>query len=127
MLAPLVAPDELRQVSSIAQSAQLAARFGRSREEIYAILDVWQDYWRDLLLVRTGCDGIIINVDRLAGLRERAGGYTIEQIRVFIRSIQATRAQLMLNANPQLALDVLMLDIPGKDVGGRKQPAAGVR
>jgi DNA polymerase-3 subunit delta' len=104
----------------LAQSAQLAAQFGRSREQIYGILDLWLDYWRDLLLVRIGCSDIIVNGDRLAGLEKRADGYTLEQISSYIRSIQAAKEQLMLNANPQLALDVLMLDTPGKESGGRR-------
>ena len=110
----------------LAQSAQLAAQFGRSREEVYGILDLWRDYWRDLLLVRIGCSDIIVNVDRLAELAQRVSGYTVERIRASIRSIQATGEQLMLNANPQLSLDVLMLDMPGKESGGKKQIAAGV-
>jgi hypothetical protein len=43
-----------------------------------------------------------------------ATDYTLDQIRTFIDSIRAAREQLQLNANPQIALEVLMLSIPEK-------------
>ena len=107
-----------------AHAAQMAAQFSQNRGEVYQVLDLWQDFWRDLILVKIGCSDIIINVDRLAALVEVARGYTLEQIEAFIKSIQYTAERLMQNANPQLALEVLMLDMPGKERGGAGSRAA---
>jgi DNA polymerase-3 subunit delta' len=92
--------------------AQLAGRFNQNRSTVREILDLWLDWWRDLLLVKVGCNDAMTNVDRSAQLVGMAAGYTLDQIRVFIDSIRAAGEHLQLNANPQLTLEVLMLSIP---------------
>ena len=93
-------------------AAEMAAQFSRRREPIQEVLDLWLDWWRDLLLAKVGCNEAITNVDRLATLIDSARGYTLAQIKAFINSIQATTEQLGQNANPQLVLEVLMLSMP---------------
>ena len=95
-----------------AYAAQLAAQFSQNRRSVQGILDLWLDYWRDLLLIKIGCDDAITNADMLATLVEQAKGYSLAQIRSFIDSIQAAGEQLRQNANPRLVLEVLMLSIP---------------
>ena len=95
--------------------AQLATQFNQNRGSVYGVLDLWLDYWRDLMLVKTGCHDIITNVDRLDGLVEMANGYRLAQIKTFIESTRAAAEQLRQNANPRLVLEVLMLDIPRKE------------
>ena len=99
-----------------AYAAQMATQFGRDRRVVQGILDLWLDYWRDLLLIRIGCDDAVTNADMLAALEKRARGYSLAQIRSFVDSIQAAEEQLKQNANPRLVLEVLMLSIPE---GGR--------
>jgi DNA polymerase-3 subunit delta' len=82
---------------------------------VQEVLDLWLDWWRDLLLVKIGCGDIITNVDRLDKLVEIAEDYRLAQIKAFINSIQAAGEQLRQNANPRLVLEVLMLDMPGKE------------
>ncbi|MEE9400213.1 MAG: DNA polymerase III subunit delta' [Dehalococcoidales bacterium] len=94
---------------------QLAAQFAKNRGLVYEVLDLWLDWWRDLLLVKIGCRDIITNVDRLAVLVEITKDYNLAQIKVFVNSIQAAGEQLRQNANPRLVLEVLMFDMPGKE------------
>jgi DNA polymerase-3 subunit delta' len=96
---------------------QLAARFSQDRGAVYQVLDLWRDYWRDLMLQKLGRDDMIINIDHKAELVEMAGGYRLEQIISFIDSLQAAAEHLRQNANTRLALEVLMLDIPLKEGG----------
>ncbi len=98
-----------------AYASQLAAQFTQNRGLVQEILDLWLDYWRDLLLVKIGCHDIITDVDRLDKLVEMAKGYRLAQIKTFINSIQVAGKQLKQNANPRLVLEVLMLDMPGKE------------
>jgi len=91
---------------------QLVAWFGQSRGLAQEILDLWLDWWRDLLLVKLGSGSAVTNIDYQATLVDMAGGYRLEQIRAVINSIQATGEQLRQNANPRLAFEVLMLSIP---------------
>ena len=94
--------------------AQLAAQFGKNRLSVQEVLDLWLDWWRDLLLIKLGSSGAITNIDHEAELAEMSKGYSLPQIRAFINSIQAAGEQLGQNANPRLTLEVLMLSIPGR-------------
>jgi len=94
--------------------AQLAAQFSQSRDLVQKILDLWLDWWRDLLLVKLGCNDTITNIDLEAMLVDMARGYNLAQIKAFINSIQAAGEQLRQNANPRLVLEVLMLSMPGR-------------
>jgi DNA polymerase-3 subunit delta' len=98
--------------------SQLAAGFYQRRSAVYAALDLWLDYWRDLMLAKLGCYDAITNIDRRDELAALAGRYRLEQIRAFIASIQAAAEQLRQNVNPRLALEVLMLDLPISEGGG---------
>jgi DNA polymerase-3 subunit delta' len=93
-------------------ASQLVALFSQGRSLVQEILDLWLDWWRDLLLVKLGCGDAITNVDRKDALVELAQGYSLAEIRAFISSIQAAAEQLRQNANPRLVLEVLMLSIP---------------
>ena len=97
--------------------AQFVALFRKNRELVQEILDLWLDWWRDLMLVKVGCGDSITNVDLEAILVNIAGGYSLAQIRGFIDSIQAAGEQLRQNANPQLVLEVLMLSMPRRKYG----------
>jgi DNA polymerase-3 subunit delta' len=95
-----------------AYATQLAAQFSQNRGLVQEILDLWLDYWRDLLLIKAGCDDTITNADMLATLVNQAKGYSLVQVKSFINSLQAAEEQLRQNANPRLVLEVLMLSIP---------------
>jgi DNA polymerase-3 subunit delta' len=91
---------------------QLVAWFGQRRGLVEEILDLWLDWWRDLLLVKLGSGDSVTNIDHESMLVDMAGGYRLEEIRAVINGIQATGEQLRQNANPRLAFEVLMLSIP---------------
>jgi DNA polymerase-3 subunit delta' len=94
---------------------RLVAWFNQSRGLVQEVLDLWLDWWRDLLLVKLGSSDGVTNIDHQSMLVNMARGYRLAQIRAVINSIQAVGEQLRQNANPRLALEVLMLSIP---VGG---------
>ena len=105
-----------------AYAARLATQFSQDRGTVQGVLDLWLDYWRDLLLITAGCSETITNVDRLAMLVEMSGGYNLFQIKAFIDNIRAAGEQLSQNANPRLVLEALMLGIPEKEGGSRGNP-----
>lgn len=96
----------------IAYAAQLTTQFSQNRGVVQEILDLWLDWWRDLLLVKVGLSDAVTNIDRVATLIDMAQGYRLVQIRSFIDSIRAAGEQLRQNANPRLVLEVLMISIP---------------
>ncbi len=93
-------------------AAELANVFGSNREEAEDILAVWLNWWRDLLLVKGGNSRLITNLDCERDLLRQAENLTIGQVQEFIRRLQQVRQQLEQNANPRLAFEVLMLNMP---------------
>ncbi|MFC1961705.1 DNA polymerase III subunit delta' [Chloroflexota bacterium] len=119
-LAGLCQLTEAGRGKRIEYALQLAAQYQQDRARVYEVLGLWQDYWRDLLLIRAGCpEDLVTNVDRRERLQEEARGYSLAQIRAFIDGIQASGQQLQLNANPRLVLEVLMMDMPERINGGQ--------
>jgi DNA polymerase-3 subunit delta' len=120
--------DELVELADLgfaerfAYAGRLASRFGQNREAVQERLALWLDWWRDLLLVSADCQEDVTNVDRFALLSGTAKDYSLAQIRAFIDSVRATAEQLRLNANPLLALEVLMLNVPEKRGAARPVP-----
>ncbi|MBI2850664.1 MAG: DNA polymerase III subunit [Chloroflexi bacterium] len=106
-----------------AYATQLANQFSQNRGLVYQRLNLWLDWWRDLLLVKAGSADSITNIDRIDILNDLAQGLSLAQIRAFIQSIRAVSEHLRQNASPRLALEVLMLDIPEV---GKYSEVAGV-
>jgi DNA polymerase-3 subunit delta' len=95
-----------------AYASEVASRFSRDRATVLAVLDLWREWWRDILLLCTGCQDAIINLDLWDILRAEAARYDSTQVVAFLRSLAATKRHLEENVNPRLALEVLMLDLP---------------
>jgi len=93
-------------------AARLATQFGKDRASVGKRLELWLTWWRDLLLMKNGCVEFITNTDRREALQEAAAQYPLSAIGGMLKSIRETIQQLEQNANPQLALEVLMLNIP---------------
>ncbi len=94
----------------LAQAAQLAALYERERDTEF--LDLWQGWWRDLLLIGAGCPGAVANADHAEGLERAARGLSLAQIRAALHSLRAATEGLRRHANPRLALEVLVLSLP---------------
>lgn len=95
-----------------AYAGQLASQFGQDREEAQKTLDLWLDWWRDIMLVKAERGETATNIDRIKELEAMAKRYQLGQIRTFINGLQEAGTQLRANANPRLVLEVLMLDMP---------------
>ncbi len=93
-------------------ASEVASRFSRDRTTVLAVLDLWREWWRDILLLASGCQDVITNLDLKDILNGEAGRYDPAQVVAFLRSLAATKRRLEGNVNPRLALEVLMLDLP---------------
>ena len=115
-LKKLLRLEEADLAERFAFSAQVAAEFGKDRESVQELLEFWAGWWRDILLVKSGCGDFVTNLGQSELLRREAGSYTLPQLTQILRSIRRTRLELEQNANPRLALEVLMLDLPRREV-----------
>ncbi len=99
----------------LAYAAELAAQFSRSREEVEEVLTLWLQWWHDLLLIKGGDGKFVINIDQQSALLQQAKDFSTRQVMDFIYHLQVVSEQLEQNANPRLALEVLMLSMPTCD------------
>ena len=105
-----------------ALAGRLAFRFQRDRDSALASLDLWREWWRDVLLVQAGQSEGVTNAHRLDKLSLEARQYEQRAVVRFLEDIGRTRQQLQDNVNPVLALEVLMLAHPAP--AGRKETTA---
>ena len=113
--------EDLEQIREICESglegrfnyaADLATRFSRDRNATRELLFLWLRWWRGLLLIKEGTAEYAHNTDRLDQLRLQATQLSTRQVVGFVRELLQTIEALDRNANPRLALEVLMLNLP---------------
>ncbi|MBN1644157.1 MAG: AAA family ATPase [Dehalococcoidales bacterium] len=95
-------------------AAKMVEKYSQNREKVQQRLDLFLNWWRDVLMVKVGCEADVTNIDFEDKLKETADDYSLSQIRDFVERIQSAKEQLGMNANPQLVMEVLMLNIPEK-------------
>jgi DNA polymerase-3 subunit delta' len=95
-----------------AYAGPLATEFSQNRESVQDKLELWVDWWHDLMLVKTGLESLVTNVDRLETLTRMSREMDLAQIIASIRRIQEAGERLRLNANARLALEVMVLGLP---------------
>ncbi len=89
---------------------RLTDRFRKGRrDEVYAELDAWLGLWRDLLLLRTGCGELLLNVDYADHLRPLAARFTLAHLRDAASATTDALRWLDENVAPRLALEALVL------------------
>lgn len=97
---------------SYAGRFEMAEGLSKDKLALAPLLDLWQTYWRDVLIMAQNTDLPPTNSDRLVDLQKHALHLTSDEA---LRALQATRRlidQLNTNINLRLALEVLFLDYP---------------
>jgi DNA polymerase-3 subunit delta' len=83
-----------------------------SLDRVQATLELWQSFWRDVLLAGTQAAAPLTNLDRQAVIRQIAGRLPPETAHQILQAIRQTSALLARNVNARLALETLLLDWP---------------
>jgi DNA polymerase-3 subunit delta' len=96
------------RVERFAYAEEMAGNANAARET----LRLWQTWWRDVMLLASGSQAMLTNVDRAPALLELANCLGPERAKNAARAIAQTLWQLDHNANARLALEVLLLDLP---------------
>lgn len=86
---------------------------GGEQESVFAWLELWQSWWRDVLLVAAGSPEGVVNIDRQVDLERIARRHPLPRIYAFITQLGQAAQQLRENANPNLVLENLALHAPG--------------
>lgn len=81
-------------------------------ENLLYLLEVWQSWWRDVLLFAAGSQTISTNADRYTDLQRVAALTGASQARKALAAVRKTLSLLDRNVNRRLALEVMLLDMP---------------
>jgi DNA polymerase-3 subunit delta' len=95
-----------------AYAQELASQFSQDRKAGTETTEMWVDWWRDLMLVKGGCQEAVINVDFKAVLKEQARVLSMSQIKESLTNLGLLQEAISKNVNPRLALEWLMLTLP---------------
>jgi len=107
--------DLLEQVLSVNRAGRFALAEDLSKDKLALVplLELWQTYWRDVLLLGEGGDVPITNLDREDSLRQLAHDIAPDDAFKALSATRETLRQLVYNLNLRLALEVMFLDYPG--------------
>jgi DNA polymerase-3 subunit delta' len=101
---------------------RMSETFRRDRQRVYERLGGWLGWWRDVVLVQSGAEDAVANIDRPTELRTDAARWPRLSVLTFVRSLIEARDNLGANAQSKIALEALMLDVPSE--GGQADAAA---
>ncbi|MCX7839930.1 MAG: DNA polymerase III subunit [Anaerolineae bacterium] len=107
--------DELNAALTEGRAERLlrAEALAKTSEHLPDLLETWLGWWRDVLWIQHGDDSRITNVDRQDALREHANRFTREQAQRTLQAVRTTARYVTQNVNARLALEVLLLNLPG--------------
>jgi DNA polymerase-3 subunit delta' len=91
----------------------LAQELGQDKLALGPVLELWQTYWRDLLLLTRGSRVPPANSDRLVRLQQLAIHLSADDVLAALRATRTLLDLLRYNINVRLALEVMFLDYPG--------------
>jgi DNA polymerase-3 subunit delta' len=93
-------------------AGEIGGRYSKDRQGVQATLEMWQELWRDILLIAAGREQGAVHRDRLDRLRVLAAQCDVPSAVRALRAITEARQQLEENASPVLALEAMMLALP---------------
>jgi DNA polymerase-3 subunit delta' len=114
-LAKLISLSTASLEQKFAYAQELASQFSQNRRAGAEIIEIWLDWWRDLMLLKGGCQEAIINVDHEIALEEQARGLSLSEIKGFLANLCLLQEEISKNVNPRLAWEWLMLNLPRRD------------
>jgi DNA polymerase-3 subunit delta' len=89
-----------------------AESLAREKESLHSALLIWLSYWRDVLLKASGASTPLANPDRIVEIEELASNLDLHIAYKTVAALERTYDLLDRNANPRLAVEVLLLDYP---------------
>lgn len=107
--------DELQQLLSSNRVERFAYAESITKDKNLVLADLlqtWLSYWRDILLLTTGAEVPLANVDRQGEIEQLADRLTMKTSAEVIQAAERTLQLLDKNVNPRLAMEVFLLDLP---------------
>jgi len=92
-----------------AERMGLAQQLAQNPRTLPDLFVLWESWWRDIMLIKSGNAEVVANPDRVQTFRAEARQLTWDDITLGLQLIQHARLQIEHNVNPGLALEVLLL------------------
>jgi DNA polymerase-3 subunit delta' len=89
-----------------------AAELSRDAERVKETLTLWLTIWRDVLLLQSGCQTSIINLDWRDALQALSRQSSLSQAQEMVTRLRAALVNLERHVNARLNLEVLLLRLP---------------
>ncbi len=107
--------DQLEHVLTLNRAGRFALAEDLSKDKLglSSLLELWQTYWRDVLLLAEGSPVKPCNSDRAVTMEQLLYTVTPDDALRALRATQTMLGYLTLNVNVRLALEVMFLDYPG--------------
>lgn len=97
------------KVERFRYAAELASDLDSAQET----LDLWEGWWRDVMILAAGAAGPLSNVDLEGRARQQAQAVGAARATALVQATRRAASLLRSSANPQLALEVLIgFDLP---------------
>jgi DNA polymerase III subunit delta' len=93
-----------------------AEKLSKDKESMRQAMRVWTSLWRDALLVASGANTPLVNLDREEELRRAAGQMDLIQISHAAQGCERALRRLDANLNARLLAEVTLLDWPRLDM-----------
>jgi DNA polymerase-3 subunit delta' len=114
-LVSLLTPTGRSLEQRFAYAQELASQFSQNRRAGAEIMEIWLDWWRDLMLIKGGCQEAVINVDYEIALAEQAKELSLSEINGLLANLCMLQEEISKNVNPRLAWEWLMLNLPRRE------------
>ena len=92
--------------------SELASEFGRNRNGVKDVLYLWRMWCRDLIILNMSNEEHILNSDKIDMLKDQSKNIDVNDIASFVGVVDRTIYALDHNANPRLALENMILNMP---------------
>ncbi len=89
-----------------------ARKMSKDKENFKEILNIWQSFWRDVLIRKTGTKGEISNIDFRSDIDGTADKVNIAKIHEILKGIEISFAAIQSNVNPLINSETLLLKFP---------------
>jgi DNA polymerase III subunit delta' len=96
-----------------AKRFEIAEDLSKDKLALYPLLELWQSYWRDVLLLCQGIGDNPANIDRLESLKQIASHTSADEALTAIQATRTLLSSLSTNLNLRLGIEVMFLDYPG--------------
>lgn len=93
-------------------AAELARTMEKDRRAGTETLRIWRGFWRDVLLARNKCAGDVVNIDYMETINRLAESASMAEIKAALDRLNQALSYIARNVNAQLALEVLLLNMP---------------